>query len=80
MKTRGFTIIEGMIVLAIFGIIAAIAMGPSEDERRAKEAAAVAGREAAKARSHCIGGYSHTMSERGTPSQILNEQGGGVPC
>jgi prepilin-type N-terminal cleavage/methylation domain-containing protein len=66
MKNRGFTLIESMIVLAIIGIVVAVA-APVINGKPIGELS----------RTECVGGY---LFDKRSNKQIIGEKGGGVLC
>lgn len=71
MKNKGFTLIEMMIVIAITGIITAVALpffGINVQSHLAPN------------NTICKGGYLFSYEPNGIDQQIISDQGGGVKC
>ncbi len=67
MRSKGFTAIEVMIVLAIIGILLAIVLGPKEQVRNAQARPV---KPKATVTVQCVGGYQVFVSESGQVMQI----------
>ncbi len=78
MKQRGFTLIELMVVLAVLGIVVAIAMpvlmGSTGQTNN------VSWGVNGMTESRCIEGYKFVIDQKGNSRQILDEFGKGVKC
>ena len=83
MKTRGFTLIELMIVIAILGILLSIIAIPAiTGEKPTRSGIGVGSINAATlipSPIRCIDGFKFIQDRQGT-RQILDEQGHGVRC
>lgn len=78
MKQRGFTLIELMVVLAVLGIVVAVAMpvlmGSTGQTNN------VSWGVNGMTESRCIEGYKFVIDQKGNSRQILDEFGKGVKC
>jgi prepilin-type N-terminal cleavage/methylation domain-containing protein len=78
MKQRGFTLIELMVVLALLGIVVAVAMpvlmGSTGQTNN------VSWGVNGMTESRCIEGYKFVIDQKGNSRQILDEFGKGVKC
>lgn len=78
-KQKGFTILELMIVMAIIGILAAIAI-PAWKNRNATPEESITRTRYGAVATACVNGFSYTVDANGYANQQFNAQGGGVPC
>lgn len=72
---RGFTLIEFMIVLAVIGMFVA-SLAPLFSNNRSRHSYGTMG----VVEQRCISGYVHSISSSGNVQQVLNQNGGGIPC
>jgi uncharacterized protein YqeY len=71
---KGFITSEVLIFLTIIGMLVfAVAMSATKKERLNSE-------RPVEVETRCVLGYEHTISLKGYASQIVNENGRGIPC
>lgn len=77
MKRNGFTLIELMIVVAVAAIFLAIILpifGAGQGETASWSYLT------GWTEERCMGGYKFVKGQRGSPTQVLDAQGHGIPC
>ena len=83
MNSRGFTLIELMIVIAILGILLGIVIHPAKTgdvpTRSGIGGPSINSATVDSSQSRCIDGFKFIQDQAGT-RQILDEQGHGVRC